>query len=254
MFAWPSFAMYPIVTRSTGATAVQVPLDGELRADVDALADAVSERTRLLMLANPNNPTGTSIGAQAFERLLERVPERVVIVADEAYYEYVRRADFPDSIPAIARRRTLVVLRTFSKIFGLAGLRVGYGIGDAELMSLVARARHPFNVNALAQAAACGALSDPEHVAKVRELTHRGLEQLEKGVRDLGLSYAPSDANFLLIEVGEGAAELYERLLRQGVITRPMEGFGLGRHLRVTVGLPEENERFLTTLTRELRP
>jgi histidinol-phosphate aminotransferase len=245
--------MYPIAAASVGATAVPVPLDSELRPDVDALAAAVGERTRLLLLSNPNNPTGTSIGEREFARLLERVPERVVIVADEAYFEYVRRPDFPDSLQALARRRTLVVLRTFSKVYGLAGLRVGYGIGDAELISWIARARHPFNVNTLAQAAARGALADPQHVARVRELTHRGLDQLEKGVRELGLRCAPSDANFLLVEVGEGAAELYERLLRQGVITRPMGGFGLTRHLRVTAGLPEENQRFLRALARELR-
>ena len=251
VFAWPSFAMYPIVAKSQAARAIQVPLDGDLRTDVNALADAVGERTRILFLSNPNNPTGTSIGRDDFEKLLQAVPERVVIVSDEAYHEYVRREDFPHSLPLIPRRRTLVVLRTFSKIYGLAGLRVGYGVGDPELISLIARARHPFNVNTLAQAAARGALSDPEHVAKVRELTHRGLEQLETGLHGLGLRYASSDANFLLVEVGEGA-EIYERLLRRGVITRPMAGFGLNRHLRVTVGLPQENERFLETLEREL--
>jgi histidinol-phosphate aminotransferase len=252
VFPWPSFAMYPIAVAGIGAMPVPVPLDPELRPDVDALAAAVSARTRLLLLSNPNNPTGTSIGADEFERLLDAVPERVVIVADEAYCEYVRRPDFPLSIAAIARRRTLVVLRTFSKVYGLAGLRVGYGIGDAELIALIGRARHPFNVNSLAQAAARAALGDPEHVARVRELTHRGLDQLEKGARELGLRCTPSDANFLLIEVGEAAPRLYEALLRQGVITRPMAGFGLTRHLRVTAGLPEENERFLDALAREL--
>jgi histidinol-phosphate aminotransferase len=252
VFPWPSFAMYPIVAASLGARAVQVPLDGELRADADALIRAVTPRTRLLFLANPNNPTGTSISADAFARLLERVPENVVIAADEAYVEYVRRPDFPDSLAWLRRRPTLVLLRTFSKIYGLAGLRVGYGIGDAELISHLARARHPFNVNTLAQAAARGALRDPEHVARVRALTHSGLEFLERGVRELGLGFAQSDANFLLIEVGPRAADLYERLLRRGVITRPVGGFGLDRHLRVTVGLPEENKRFLDALTQEL--
>ncbi|MCE2391207.1 MAG: histidinol-phosphate transaminase [Proteobacteria bacterium] len=251
VFAWPSFAMYPIVAKSQGARAVQVPLDGDLRTDVDRLAEAVGERTRILFLSNPNNPTGTSIGRDDFERLLRAVPERVVIVSDEAYHEYVRREDFPLSLGLISRRPTLVVLRTFSKVYGLAGLRVGYGVGDPELISLVARARHPFNVNTLAQAAARGALSDPGHVGKVRDLTHRGLERLESGLRELGLRFAASDANFLLVEVGDGAG-IYDRLLRRGVITRPMAGFGLQRHIRVTVGLPEENQRFLDTLAQEL--
>jgi len=252
VFPWPSFAMYPIVASSLGARAVQVPLDAELRPDVAALVAAVGPRTRLLFLANPNNPTGTSISATAFAELLERVPERVVVAADEAYVEYARRSDFPDSLGWLARRPTLVVLRTFSKIYGLAGLRVGYGVGHPDLISHLARARHPFNVNSLAQAAARGALRDPEHVARVRALTHAGLEYLERGLAELGLRFAASDANFLLIEVGEDAAQLYERLLRQGVITRPVAGFGLDRHLRVTVGLPEENKRFLSALAREL--
>jgi histidinol-phosphate aminotransferase len=253
VFPWPSFAMYPIVAASLGARAVQVPLDSELRPDAGALVRAVTPRTRLLFVANPNNPTGTSLSAEAFAELLEGVPERVVIAADEAYVEYVRRPDFPDSLAWLRRRPTLVVLRTFSKIYGLAGLRVGYGVGDPELISHLARARHPFNVNSLAQAAARGALRDPEHVARVRALTHEGLAELERGAREMGLRFAQSDANFLLIEVGPRAAEIYERLLRQGVITRPVAGFGLDRHLRVTVGLPEENERFLAALGRELR-
>ncbi len=252
LFAWPSFAMYPILAAASNARAVQVPLDAELRADVDALIAAVGERTRVLFLANPNNPTGISIGAADFERLLDGIPERVIVVADEAYFEYVRRTDFPDAIGALERRRTLVVLRTFSKIHGLAGLRVGYGVGDAELIGFLARARHPFNVNSLAQVAARAALADAAHVERVRKLTHAGLEQLEAGARALGLGYAPSDANFLLIEVGPGAAEIYDGLLRRGVITRPMAGFGLERHLRVTVGVPEENERFLEALRLEL--
>jgi histidinol-phosphate aminotransferase len=249
---WPSFAMYPLVVRGMGARAVQVPLDAELRVDVAALIGAVGPRTRLLFLANPNNPTGTSIGADAFAKLVESVPERVVIAADEAYCEYVRRADFPDTLAWLRGRPTLVVLRTFSKIHGLAGLRVGYGVGHPELIAHLARARHPFNVNSLAQAAARAALGDPEHVARVRAITHAGLERLERGARELGLRHAQSDANFLLIEVGDRAAEIYQGLLRQGVITRPVAGFGLDRHLRVTVGLPEENERFLAALAGEL--
>ncbi len=249
---WPSFAMYPLVVRGMGARAIQVPLDAELRADVDALADAITPRTRLLFLANPNNPTGTSIGREAFERLLARLPERVVVVCDEAYFEYVRRTDFPDAVRAIADRPTLVVLRTFSKIYGLAGLRVGYAIADPDLASVLERARHPFQVNALAQVAARAALADPSHVARVRELTWQGLGWLERAFDELGLRYAASDANFLLVDVGPDAGALYERLLRDGVITRPMGAFGLTHHLRVTAGLPEENERLVKALRRAL--
>ena len=250
---WPSFAMYPIVTQAAAATAIQVPLDAELRADVDALLSAITERTRVLFLANPNNPTGTSIGAAAFRTLLAGLPERVVLVADEAYLEYVRRPDFPDTLAELSGHPTLVVLRTFSKVYGLAGLRVGYAVGDPELISYLARARHPFNVNSLAQAAARGALQDREHVRRVRDLTHKGLSQLEAGVQALGLRFAASDANFLLVDTGRDASPLYEALLRHGVITRAMGGFGLPQHLRVTAGLPEENERFLEALALELR-
>ena len=222
-----------------------------IRADVDALLAAVTPKTRLLFLANPNNPTGTSMGAADFERLLRELPDHVILVSDEAYYEYVRRPDFPQSLPLIGERPTLVVLRTLSKIYGLAGLRVGYAIGDSELIGYLERARHPFNVSSLAQAAAVAALSDDEHVGRVRELTHRGLERLERGFRELGLSCVPSDANFLLVDVGAGAQDMYERLLRRGVITRPLGAFGLDRHLRVTAGLPEENERLLEALAAE---
>ncbi|MCP4005344.1 MAG: histidinol-phosphate transaminase [bacterium] len=253
VFAWPSFAMYPIVAQGMGAVSVPVPTDAEYKSDVGALLAAVTDKTKLLFLANPNNPTGTSIGEAEFSRLVDELPEHVVLVADEAYLEYVRRPDFPDTLKAIARRTTLVSLRTFSKIYGLAGLRIGYVVGDPELISYLERARHPFNVNSLAQAAAIGALSDVEHVARVRELTHAGIDALAAGLERLGLSCTPSDANFLLVDVGDDAGAVYQGLLRHGVITRPMAGFGLKRHLRVTVGLPEENERFLSALEAEIR-
>lgn len=253
VYPWPSFAMYPIVTTGMGGVSVQVALDDQYRTDVDALLAAVTPKTRLLFLANPNNPTGTSIGAEDFERLVRELPEHVILVSDEAYNEYVRRPDFPQSIPLIAERPTLVILRTLSKIYGLAGLRVGYAIGDPELIGYLERARHPFNVSSMAQAAAVAALSDDEHVARVRDLTHRGLERLEQGIRELGLSNIPSDANFLLVDVGADAEDMYERLLRHGVITRAMSAFGLDRHLRITAGLPEENERLLLALTAEVK-
>ncbi len=252
LFPWPSFAMYPIVAQGQGARAVQVPLGPGFSIHVEGLLRAVTPRTRLLLLANPNNPTGTSIGAAEFARLVRELPERVVLVADEAYLEYVRRADFPDALAALAQRPTLVVVRTLSKVYGLAGLRIGYGIGDPELIGFLQRARHPFIVSTLAQVAACAALEDQQHVARVRELTHAGLRQLEEGLARLGLGCAPSDANFLLVEVGERTPEIYEGLLRRGVITRPLAGFGLTRHLRITAGLPEENARVLEGLRAEL--
>ncbi|HTO06007.1 MAG TPA: histidinol-phosphate transaminase [Myxococcota bacterium] len=251
LFPWPSFALYPILARGAGARPVLVPLDREYRADVSALLAAVTPRTRLLLLANPNNPTGTSIGAAEFARLVRELPERVVLVADEAYVEFVRRPDFPDSLAALRERKTLVVLRTFSKSHALAGLRVGYAIGDPELVSYLERSRHPFIVNSLAQVAAVAALADRAHTARIAKLTHEGIEQLEAGLRKLGFAFAQTDANFLLVEVGPGADALGERLLRLGVITRPLGGFGLKTHLRVSVGTREENERFLAGMAAE---
>ena len=248
VYPWPSFAMYPIVTGGMAGRAVPVELDVDYRADVGRILDAVGPKTRLVLLANPNNPTGTSIGRADFDRLVAELPDHVVLVSDEAYYEYVRRPDFPQTIPLLAERPALVILRTLSKIYGLAGLRVGYAIADTELVSYLERARHPFNVSSLAQSAALAALGDDDHVHRVRELTHRGLDALERGFRGLGLACVPSDANFILVDVGADADEVYERLLRRGVITRPMSAFGLPRHLRVTAGLPEENERLLAAL------
>ncbi len=252
VYPWPSFAMYPIVTRGMGGQPVPVELDADYRTDVDRVLGAIGERTRFVFLANPNNPTGTTIGRDEFERLLEGVPDHVILVSDEAYYEYVRRPDFPQTVPWIAEHPTLVVLRTMSKVHGLAGLRVGYAIGDPELVGYLERARHPFNVSSMAQTAALAALGDREHLERVRELTHEGLARLEKGFRELGLVYVPSDANFVLVDVGCDAEHVYGQLLGRGVITRPLAAFGLGRHLRITAGLPEENERVLAALRQVL--
>ena len=252
VFPWPSFAMYPILTQSMGAKAVMVPTTAEYRSDPDAIAAAITPRTKLLLLANPNNPTGSSMDAREFERLLARVPERVVVALDEAYFEYVRSEDYPRSLERIAERPTLMVLRTFSKIYGLAGLRIGYGIAHPELIRIVERARHPFNVSSIAQVAACAALEDGAYRYQVRDLAHRGLQQLEAGFEKLGLAYVPSDANFVLVDVGREAAPLDAALQRRGVITRSMTGFGLTRHLRITAGLPEENQRVLDALAAEL--
>ena len=252
IFTWPSFAMYPIVTRGMGARPIEVKLDSELRTDVSALVAALTPKTRLLFLANPNNPTGTSIGASEFQNLLDAVPENVVVVADEAYFEFARRDDFPETLGLLAKRQALIVLRSFSKAYGLAGLRIGYGIGTPEMIDLLDRARHPFNVSSLAEAAAREALGDEAHAGRIQALNRQGLAQLEQGLDALGIWYAQSDTNFLLLRLGDRAEEIYERLLRTGIITRRMSQFGLEDALRVTVGLPEENERFLKALRRLL--
>ncbi len=247
VFAWPSFAMYPIVVQGMGAKVVRVPLDAELAHDPAAMAAAVTDRTRVVFFCNPNNPTGTSVGVEGFDRLAASLPEDVVLVVDEAYVEYVRRSDFPDAMGWVARRPATLVMRTFSKIYGLAGLRMGYGVGGAELVSYLQRARHPFNVNLLAEVAALAALDDTGHVEASRRLNAEGADYLRREFEALGYACAASDANFLLVKAGAGA---YQRLLHEGVIVRPMAGFGLPEHVRVTIGTAEENERLVKALRR----
>jgi histidinol-phosphate aminotransferase len=247
VFAWPSFAMYPIVVKTAGATAVPVPLTSDLVHDLDAMAAAMTPRTRVVFLCNPNNPTGTAVGSAAFERFVERLSADVILAVDEAYYEYARRPDFPRSLEWIRRRPGTIVLRTFSKIYGLAGLRVGYGIADAETIGFLHRPRHPFNVNLVAQAAALAALDDAGHVKESRRINDAGLEYLTRELAALGIAVWPSETNFVLASAGAGA---HDALLREGVIVRPMAGFGLPEHVRISIGLPEENERLVKTLRR----
>jgi histidinol-phosphate aminotransferase len=249
VFAWPSFAMYPVVVQGMGATARPVPLDDDLVHDLPAMAAAVGENTRLVIVCNPNNPTGTSVGAEAFDHFVESLPEDVVLAVDEAYVEYARRPDFPDSLAWVRRRPGTVVLRTFSKIYGLAGLRIGYAVADTELAGYLQRARHPFNVNRLAEAAALAALDDFEHAERSRRVNAEGAEYLTRELTAMGVEVWPTDANYILVR---GGADVYDRLLREGVIVRPLSGFGMPDFVRVTIGLPEENERFVKTL-RKLR-
>ncbi|MCP5056133.1 MAG: histidinol-phosphate transaminase [bacterium] len=242
VFAWPSFSMYPIVTQGMGGTPIQVPLDENLAHDLPAMADAVTERTQVVIVCNPNNPTGTSVGAAAFDAFVESLPEDVVLVVDEAYVEYARRPDFPDALGWVARRPGTLVTRTFSKLNGLAGVRVGYGIADPELAGYLERARHPFNLNLLAEAAALAALDDVEHIEATRRMNAEGGEQLTRGLEALGFKVWPTDANFLLAELGDDA---YEKLLHKGVIVRPMGGFGLLGCVRISIGTAEENEKLI---------
>jgi len=244
---WPSFAMYPIVVKGMGGIPVPVPLRADFGHDLEGMQSAIGERTKIVFVCNPNNPTGTSIGADEFDRFVEGLPDSVILVVDEAYFEFVRREDFPDTVAWLARRPGTLVLRTFSKIYGLAGLRIGYGIGDVELIGYLERARHPFNVNRLAEAAALAALDDDEHATRTRELNALGIETLDRELSALGYEVHATDANFILVRAG---ASVYEKLLREGVIVRPMGGFGLDDCVRISIGLPEENERVIEALRR----
>ncbi len=245
-----SFAVYSLATQEVGARAIEVPAR-ELGHDFDAMAAAIAPDTRLVFVANPNNPTGTFAPAPTIERFLDRVPADVVVVLDEAYNEYLPPELRFDSSQWLRGRPNLLISRTFSKAYGLAGLRVGFGLAQAELTDLLNRVRQPFNVNSAAQAAAAAALVDQEFLERSYEVNRQGLARLQSAFDAMGLQYVPSFANFVLVRVGDGAA-VYESLLRQGVIVRPVAGYGLPQWLRVSVGLPEENEAFLAALAKAL--
>lgn len=239
-----TFALYPIAIRAAGARLVETPLK-EYGFDLEAMARAITPQTRIIYLANPNNPTGTMFTATAFERFLERVREDVLVVLDEAYFEYVDHDDYSRSIELVKEGRNLLVLRTFSKVYGLAGLRIGYGMGPVGLAPELNKLRTPFNVSNLAQAAAMAALDDTEHVRRSIEMNRAGLEQIEKGLAELGLRPVPSVTNFVLLDLGLDAKKFSDELLKLGVIVRPMGWMGLPTAVRVTIGTREENEKFL---------
>jgi len=249
IFSDHAFAVYPIVTQAVGAKAVSVPAKNWGH-DLVAMAAAITESTRLIFIANPNNPTGTWIERAELEVFLAKVPERVIVVLDEAYTEYVETDDVPNGMDYLAQYPNLLVSRTFSKAYGLAAIRVGYGVSCAAIADALNRVRQPFNVNALALAAALAALQDEAYLIESRRLNRAGMQQLEDGCAAQGLSWIPSRGNFLAIDLGREAAPIFQALLREGVIVRPVANYGMPNHLRVTVGLPEENQRFLDALKR----
>jgi histidinol-phosphate aminotransferase len=249
----PTFLMYGISVRLLGGRLVAVPGKG-MEHDLDAMAAAVGPRTRMVIVCNPNNPTGAIVRRAAWERFLASVPERVVIVSDEAYFEYVEDPEYPETLAALALERPIVILRTFSKIHSLAGLRVGYGIARPELAQLFDRVRLPFNVSLVAQAAARAALEDPAHVERSRALVREGKPHLTRELTALGLTVHPSWANFLLVDMGRDVRPVCAALERRGVILRDLVPFGMApQYVRVTVGTPEENRRFIEALTMVLR-
>jgi histidinol-phosphate aminotransferase len=240
-----TFVIYKMEVTAAHGKPVVVPLK-QWRHDLQAMAAAVTDRTRLLFLCNPNNPTGTMVTADEVELLLSRVPAHVVVVFDEAYFEYVRSQQFPDSMAYVRLGRNVIVLRTFSKIYGLAGLRIGYGVATAEIISFLNRVRPPFNANSLAQRAALAALGDEEHVARSRAVNEAGMRQMVNGLSSLGFTPIPSEANFVYVDVGRDGRAVFEALLREGIIIRHIDG----PMVRVTIGLEEENREFLAALKR----
>ncbi len=256
MFSEHAFAIYSIVTRTAGATARIVPAR-HWGNDLTAMAQAISERTKLIFIANPNNPTGTWLPGVELEAFLRDLPDHVMVLLDEAYFDYAAHpamgaVGYPNGIEWVERFPQLIVARTFSKSYGIAGLRVGYGVSHPEVADLLNRVRPPFNVNTLGLVAAASALEDSDHLARTLELNSTGMAQLTKGFGEMGLEFIPSVGNFVSVDVGRPAAPVYDALLREGVIVRPVANYGMPNHLRITVGLPEENQRCLEAMARVL--
>src|SRR5881296_4368017 len=247
----PSFVVYPMIVQAAGGIRVMVMLK-DYRLDLDAMARAVTPLTKMVFIANPNNPTATIVTADEVEHFMARVPERTIVVFDEAYVEFAAGSDFPDTLSYVKQGRKVIVLRTFSKAASLAGLRVGYGVADGDAMALMNRIRQPFNVNSLAQAAALAALEDDGHILECVRMIEIGRHFLYDEFKTLGVQYVPARANFILVDVGRSAADIYQKLLHEGVIVRPMTPFGMETALRITVGTPEENRKLVKALRRVL--
>ena len=247
--AWPSFISYALDALKLGAVPQKVPLVND-HYDLDALLEAIGPKTKLVYIATPNNPTGTMTTREQLDAYFDRVPERVLTVLDQAYFEYIDRPDYPDGVAEYLRRgHRVLVLRTFSKIYGLAGLRVGYGVGPPDVIQAIGKTRRAFDVGTPAQVAALASMDGTAELDERRRLTAEGRASLEQTLREHGLEPAgPAVANFLFVEVGEDAPALFDALLRQGAIVRPLGGFGAPGALRITVGTPEENAFFAEAL------
>ena len=252
VFSEHAFAVYPIATQAVGAEGRAVAAKNWGH-DLDAMADAIDENTRVVFVANPNNPTGTWFDAAALGAFLARVPAHVLVVLDEAYIEYAEGQELPDGLAFLADYPNLLVSRTFSKAYGLAALRVGYAISSPVIADVLNRVRQPFNVNSLALAAACVALDDVDYLAASRRVNDAGMAQLERGFRQLGLEWIPSRGNFIAVDFARDAAPINQALLREGVIVRPVAGYGMPTFLRVSIGTERENARFLGVLAQVLQ-
>jgi histidinol-phosphate aminotransferase len=245
------FAVYPIVTKLFGANLITVPAKNYGH-DLPAMLKAITPRTRIVFVANPNNPTGTLAPREELIKFVNEVPDEVLLVIDEAYIEFLEDPLDLVSLVRLGTRKNLILMRTFSKIYGLAGLRIGYGIGNPEFIAALEKIRQPFNINLLAQTAALAALDDNEHVRETRQNNFAGLEFFMRAFRDLKLEFVPSHANFILVRVVEGQ-KVFEAMQRQGVIVRPMGGYQLPEWIRISIGTPQENERCLTALKAALK-
>jgi len=254
VFSQHAFAVYPIVTQAVGAKAVVVPAK-EWGNDLDAMLAAITDKTRVVFVANPNNPTGTCVAKNKLKDFIKAVPEHVIVVVDEAYFEYAQ-ALFPGYESAenyLAQTPNLVVTRTFSKAYGLAALRIGYSLSSAEIADFLNRVRQPFNVNSLAMAAAIAALSDEQHLKDSLALNQSGLEQYHQACIELGLEWIPTAANFICINVKQNGRDVFDKLLHRGIIVRPVDNYEMPEFVRITVGSEEENQHCIEALTEVLQ-
>ena len=251
VYAEQSFIAYKLCGLSAGVEIIEVPLQ-EMRYDLPAMAAAMNEKTKLVFIANPNNPTGTYVTKAELDAFLDAVPDQVIVVLDEAYLEYVDAPDYPSALSYLDSRERVMVTRTFSKCYGLAGLRVGYGVAHPELIDFLNRGRQPFNCNSLAQAGALAALDDQEHVSNSVELNNRERARLSAALTERGLGVVPSQANFFLVDFKRDGVEMYTKMLHQGVIIRPMGGYGLTSFGRISIGTVEQNDRMLAVLDNVL--
>jgi histidinol-phosphate aminotransferase len=247
VFSQYAFAVYPLSSMAVGAE-LRIAPAVDYAHDLDGLARLIGEQTGVVWIANPNNPTGTVLDATSLRDFIADVPSQVIVVVDEAYAEYVHRHDYPDATRWLDEFPNLVVTRTFSKAYGLAALRVGYGVSHPDIADLLNRVRQPFNVDSFAQAAALAALQDRDYLRRSIELNDRGMAQLEEGLRRLGLDFIPSVGNFISVDLGRAAGPVDQALLKLGVVTRPIDNYGMPNHLRVSIGTLEENARFLAAL------
>src|SRR6202165_763316 len=247
----PSFPFYPMIVQAAGGIRVMGMLKDH-RLDLPPMARAITPPTKVVFIANPNTPTATIVTASEVEHFMSRLPPRTIVIFDEAYTEFSQGPDFPNTLDLVKEGRKVVVLRTFSKATSLAGLRVGYGIADADAVALMNRIRQPFNVNSLAQVAALAAIEDEAHVLECVRMIEAGRHYLYDELKRLGIAYVPSRANFILVDVGRSASDIYQKLLHEGVIVRPLTSFGMETALRVTVGTPEENRKLIKALRRVL--
>jgi histidinol-phosphate aminotransferase len=244
-----AFVVYKLIATSFGARTIEVP-SPDYHQDLDGMLAAITSKTRLIFVPNPNNPTGTLLSQREIDRFMLHVPERVVVIFDEAYFEFLDRP--PDTLQFVREGRNIVVLRTFSKIHGLAGLRIGYAIGPADLIEVLHKTRQPFNVNSIAQAGALAALEDDEHLRRTKRAIDKGRAYLQEQFSEMKIPFVPGTANFVMVNVGDGNG-VFEKLLRQGIIVRPLKGYNLPEWVRISVGTMEENKRLVAALKETMR-